>query len=98
MHAIIDQVAKYIPPFGNLDPLVKIDWIGKAVQLSKKRGSLLFIPNDVGKNNMYLIVRGYVSIFIYLQSNPDRPVFVQTYGEGELINERSCLTPFATDH
>lgn len=45
-----------------------------------------------------MILSGHVSIFVFDNAVIHRPLFVQTYGEGELLNERTCLTPFATDH
>lgn len=41
---------------------------------------------------------GHVSVFVFENSRSQKPLFVQTYGEGELLNERTCLTPFPTDH
>lgn len=57
----------------------------------------MFLPHDIGKSNLYLILQGTIVTFAYTRAD-EPPVFLQTFGKGELLNEPSSLTPYATEY
>jgi CRP-like cAMP-binding protein len=97
VRSVIDMVGKNIKSYASLDPLLQIKWMESTTQFEKKKGDLLYVPQDVGKLNCYIILEGIVSIFT-LHPQTNQVVFLQTYHAGEILNERSALTPYPTDH
>lgn len=96
MNQTIVAIKKSLQSFGRVDPLQQIKWFQNASIYSKPKGTLLFLPKDVGKSQIMFILEGSVMVFALDAKN--NPVYLQVLGAGETINERSVLTPFATDY
>ena len=95
---IIGQFSKFFPSFDKLDPLVKIGWVKSASHFNRPKGSVLFIPDDIGKINCYLILKGSVALFSNQNEKEGAPLFLQVFGDGEILNEFSAFTPYSTDY
>lgn len=92
----ITAVKKSLQSFSRVDPLLQIKWIQDASIYSKPKGTLLFLPKDVGKTQIMFILEGSVMTFAVDPKN--NPLYLQVLGAGETINERTVLTPFATEY